>query len=115
MTLKLYHNPRCSKSRAALKLLEERGLEPEVVLYLDAPPSASELKKLLKELGLKPRELLRTKEAPYKALGLDDPGVSDARIIDAMAANPVLIERPILVAGTRAIIGRPPEKVLEIL
>lgn len=115
MALKLYHNPRCSKSRAALKLLQERGFEPEIVLYLETPPSASELTKLLKQLGIKPRDLLRTKEPPFKDLGLDAPDVSDATIIDAMAANPVLIERPILVSGTRAVLGRPPEKVLEIV
>jgi arsenate reductase len=81
MALRLYHNPRCSKSREALQLLQARGLAPEVVLYLETPPSAAEIRKLLKQLGLGPRALLRIKEAPYKALGLDDPSVSDARIV----------------------------------
>ncbi len=111
----LYHNPRCSKSRGALELLETRGLKPEIVRYLETPPSAAELKALLDKLGLAPRQLLRTGEDEYQSLGLADPAISDEQIIDAMAGHPRLIERPILIAGDKAIVGRPPEKVLEIL
>jgi arsenate reductase len=115
MALVLYHNPRCSKSRAALKLLEDAGKEPKVVLYLESPPSASEIKDLLAKLAIGPRALMRTKEPVYKELGLDDPKLSDAALIRAMAENPILIERPILVAGKRAVIGRPPERVLDLI
>ncbi|MCL6688555.1 arsenate reductase (glutaredoxin) [Pseudomonas sp. R3.Fl] len=113
--LTLFHNPRCSKSRGALELLEARGLAPTIVRYLETPPSAAELRALLGKLGIGARQLLRTGEEEYKALGLDDPQLSDAQLIEAMAAHPKLIERPILVAGDKAVIGRPPEKVLEIL
>ncbi|ABR84690.1 MULTISPECIES: arsenate reductase (glutaredoxin) [Pseudomonas aeruginosa group] len=111
----LLHNPRCSKSRAALELLEARGLQPQVVRYLETPPSATELKAILAKLGLPARQLLRTGEEEYKALGLDDASLGEEALIQAMAAHPRLIERPVLVAGDRAVIGRPPEKVLEIL
>lgn len=113
--LTLFHNPRCSKSRGALELLEARGLAPTIVRYLETPPSAAELQALLGKLGISARQLLRTGEEEYKALGLDDPQLGDAQLIEAMAAHPKLIERPILVAGDKAVIGRPPEKVLEIL
>ncbi|WP_285645724.1 arsenate reductase (glutaredoxin) [Pseudomonas sp. NBRC 100443] len=113
--LTLFHNPRCSKSRGALELLEARGLAPTIVRYLETPPSAAELQALLGKLGISARQLLRTGEEEYKTLGLDDPQLSDAQLIEAMAAHPKLIERPILVAGDKAVIGRPPEKVLEIL
>lgn len=113
--LTLYHNPRCSKSRAALELLEARGLKPEIVRYLDTPLSTSELKELLNKLGLTARQLLRTGEDEYKTLELADAGQEEAQLIAAMVEHPKLIERPILVAGDKAIIGRPPEKVLEIL
>lgn len=113
--LTLFHNPRCSKSRGALELLEARGLAPTIVRYLETPPSAAELLALLGKLGIGARQLLRTGEDEYKALGLDDPQLSDAQLVEAMAAHPKLIERPILVAGDKAVIGRPPEKVLEIL
>ncbi|WP_222911307.1 MULTISPECIES: arsenate reductase (glutaredoxin) [Pseudomonadaceae] len=111
----LYHNPRCSKSRGALELLEQRGLNPTVVRYLETPPSATELKQILARLGIGPRQLLRTGEEEYKALNLADPSLSDTQIIEAMVAHPKLIERPILVNGDVAVVGRPPEKVLEIL
>ncbi len=111
----LYHNPRCSKSRNALELLEQRGLTPSVVRYLETPPSADELKQILARLGISPRQLLRSGEEDYKTLNLADPTLTDEQIIDAMVAHPKLIERPILVAGDVAVIGRPPEKVLEIL
>ncbi|MDD2090749.1 arsenate reductase (glutaredoxin) [Pseudomonas guariconensis] len=113
--LTLYHNPRCSKSRGALELLEARGLAPTIVRYLDTPPDAVTLKTLLGKLGIAPRQLLRTGEEEYKALDLANPTLSDAQLIDAMVQHPKLIERPILVAGDKAVIGRPPEKVLEIL
>jgi arsenate reductase len=115
MKVTIYHNPRCSKSRAALALLREHGIEPQVIEYLVTPPDAATLRRLLKALGMKPRALLRTKEAAYKDNRLDRAQVTDAEIIDAMARHPLLIERPIVVAGSRAAIGRPPEKVLEIL
>jgi arsenate reductase len=115
MSLVLYHNPRCSTSRAALKLLEEQGLAPKIVLYLERPPSASDLKALLGKLGMRPRGLMRVKEPTYKELGLDDTGLTDSALVAAMAANPILIERPILVSGNRAVVGRPPERVLEIV
>lgn len=113
--LTLYHNPRCSKSRGALELLEARGLTPEVVRYLETPPDAATLKALLGKLGIGARQLLRSGEDEYRTLGLADPALSDDQLIDAMARHPKLIERPILVAGNKAVIGRPPEKVLEIL
>ena len=113
--LTLYHNPRCSKSRGALELLEARGLTPTVVRYLETPLSAAQLRDLLTRLNLSARQLLRSGEDEYKALNLGDSSLSEAQLIDAMAANPKLIERPILVAGNKAVIGRPPEKILEIL
>ncbi|WP_422416196.1 arsenate reductase (glutaredoxin) [Pseudomonas sp. GZD-222] len=113
--LTLYHNPRCSKSRGALELLEARGLAPTVVRYLETPPSASELEALLGKLGIGARQLLRSGEDEYKDLNLADPALSEAQLIDAMVKHPKLIERPILIAGDKAVIGRPPEKVLEIL
>lgn len=113
--LTLYHNPRCSKSRSALELLEQRGLNPIVIRYLETPPTASELKQILARLGLAPRQLLRSGEEEYKSLGLSNPALTDAELIDAMVAHPKLIERPILVTDQMAVIGRPPEKVLEIL
>lgn len=115
MTTRLYHNPRCSKSRETLKLLEENGVHPEIVLYLESPPDARTIRSLLNMLKLKPRELMRTKETEYKDQGLGDAGLSDADLIDAMVQTPKLIERPIFVNGKQAAIGRPPEKVLEIL
>ena len=113
--LTLYHNPRCSKSRGALELLEQRGLAPTIVRYLDTPPDAATLKALLGKLGIAPRQLLRSGEDEYKALDLANPALTDAQLIDAMVQHPKLIERPILIAGDKAVIGRPPEKVLELL
>ncbi|ATB64256.1 arsenate reductase (glutaredoxin) [Pseudomonas mosselii] len=113
--LTLYHNPRCSKSRGALELLEARGLAPTVVRYLETPPDAATLEQLLGKLGIGARQLLRTGEDEYKALDLANPALSDAQLIKAMVEHPKLIERPILVAGDKAVVGRPPEKVLEIL
>ncbi len=113
--LKLYHNPRCSKSRGALELLQARGLEPQIIRYLETPPSAQELRVLLDQLGIGPRQLLRSGEEEYRALNLADTTLDDERLIEAMATHPRLIERPILVAGDKAVIGRPPEKVLELV
>ncbi|MEO6800798.1 MAG: arsenate reductase (glutaredoxin) [Rhodanobacter sp.] len=113
--VRIYHNSHCSKSRATLALLEERHCPIEVIHYLDTPPSAPELAVLLKQLGMRPRELLRTGETDYQVLGLADPSMGDEALIAAMVAHPRLIERPIVVANGKAAIGRPPEAVLAIL
>jgi len=115
MQVTIYHNPKCSKSRQALKLLESAGIEPVVVEYIKNPPSKTELERLLKLLGMEPRELLRSKEPEYKEAGLDNPRASRAAILKAMHEHPKLIERPIVVAGHKAVLGRPPENVLKIL
>ncbi len=112
----IYHNPRCSKSRQTLQLLREHGLEPRIVEYLKTPPDRDTLRSLLHLLGLRPRELMRTRERLYTELALNDPGRSDDALIDAMVEHPILIERPIVLrGGDRAALGRPPEQVLEIL
>ena len=113
--LTLYHNPRCSKSRGALELLEARGLTPTVVRYLETPLDAAHIKALLNKLGISARQLLRTGEDEYKTLDLADASLSEAQLIAAIAAHPKLMERPILETTAKAIIGRPPENVLEIL
>ena len=113
--LKIYHNPRCSKSRQTLALLEERGLEPEIVLYLENPPSKTALKEMVKKLGAtSAREIMRVKEAPYMELDLKNV-TAESALIEAMAENPILIERPIVINGEKAAIGRPPEAVLDTL
>jgi arsenate reductase len=113
-TVTIWHNPRCSKSREALKLLEAEGVEPTVVRYLDDTPSAAELKTVLKMLGVGARDLMRTKEAIYKELGLKD--VTDEEtLIETMVEHPKLIERPIVITNGKAVIGRPPEKVIELV
>lgn len=111
----IYHNPRCSKSREALALLEAQGVELEVVRYLDTPPDSATVRELLKKLGVRPRDLMRAGEPEYRELGLDDASLSDGALVAALVAHPKLIERPVFVNGERAVIGRPPEKVLEIL
>lgn len=111
----LYHNPRCSKSRAALALLREQGVEPEIVEYLKTPPDAATLKSVIEKLGIRPRDLLRTGEAEYRELGLKDAEMDDEALIQTMVQHPKLIERPILVVGDQARLGRPPEQVLEIV
>ncbi len=111
----LYHNPRCSKSREALALLQAQGCEPDVVLYLETPPTAKQLKVLLASLGINARQLLRKTEDAYKELNLADEKLSEAALIKAMIANPKLIERPIFINGDKAVVGRPPETVLSIL
>jgi arsenate reductase len=111
----IYHNPRCTKSRQTLALLEQRGIKPKVIEYLVTPPTEAELKRLLKLLGISPRELLRTKEEEYKQAKLDRPDVTDAEIIHALVKYPRLMERPIVVVGNKAVLGRPPENVLKII
>ena len=113
MTHTLYHNPRCGKSRQTLELLRERGIEPAIVEYLKTPPDAAELRRILGLLGLTPRQLLRKREAAEA--GLDDATLSDDELIAGMVANPITIERPILVTAERAALGRPPETVLALL
>ncbi|MCK6932385.1 arsenate reductase (glutaredoxin) [Enterobacter roggenkampii] len=114
--VKIYHNPRCSKSRDTLSLLKSNGVEPEVVLYLDTPPDTQTLRQLLHMLGMgSARDLMRKKEDLYTSLNLNDDRLSEDRLIQAMVENPKLIERPIVVANGQARIGRPPEDVLEIL
>jgi arsenate reductase len=115
MSTTIYHNPRCSKSRQTLELLQQKQLDTEVIEYLKIPPSKAELEHLLDLLGLEPRQLMRTKEAEYKALGLDDESLSREALIEAMVNHPKLIERPIVVHDGKAAIGRPPETVLDIL
>ncbi len=109
----IYHNPRCSKSRETLKLIEDRGIAATVVEYLKTPPSAEELTRILAALGKSPAEIVRRKEAAEA--GIDPAALSDADLIRAMVAHPAIIERPIVVAGDKAALGRPPEAVLEIL
>ena len=111
----LYHNPRCSKSRDALALLRAQGQEPDIVLYLETPPTAKQLKTLLAKLGIGARDLMRKGEDAYKELNLADTKLSEAALVKAMVENPKLIERPIAVVGDKAIIGRPPEKILELI
>ena len=110
----IWHNPRCSKSRQTLQLLRDRGIEPTIVEYLKDPPSEAELTHALAELGMSPRDLIRKKEAAYQELGLDDDARTDAELVAAMASRPVLIERPVVFAGGRAAVGRPPENVLTL-
>lgn len=111
----LYHNPSCSKSRAALQLLRDRGVEPTLVPYLETPPTVEALRELIGMLGVAPRQLLRTGEAEFAELDLGSEATTDEDMLEAMAAHPRLIERPIFVRGGRAVIGRPPERVLELL
>jgi len=115
MSVTIYHNPRCGKSRQTLQLLKERGVEPEVIEYLKTPPNAEELDDILQKLGMQPRELMRKKEAEYKANGLDDAALDRQALIAGMVNHPILIERPIVIANGKAAIGRPPETVLAIL
>lgn len=115
MTIRILHNPRCSKSRATLALLQQQGIEPEITLYLETPPDADEISSILEMLGMKPRDLMRRGEAEYKEQGLDNESLSDDELIGAMMATPKLIERPIVLNRDRAAIGRPPESVLKIL
>lgn len=115
MSITIYHNPRCSKSRQTLQLLHDRGVEPEIVEYLKTPPDEKTLDEFLTKMGMEPRDLMRKKEAPYNELNLSDESLSRAALIKAMVENPILIERPIVVKGGRVALGRPPEAVLDIL
>ena len=115
MATKIYHNPRCSKSRATLELLKSRGIEPIIVEYLKTPPSATELTELLALLGLQPRQLIRRGESVYRELGLDNPELNPEALIRAMVEHPILIERPIVIVNGKAALGRPPENVLALL
>ncbi len=111
----IYHNPRCSKSRQTLQLLLDRGIEPQIIAYLDTPPSKTELKDLIAKLDISPRALLRKGEDAYKTLGLADTSKTDTQLMAAMLQEPKLIERPIVVVGERAVLGRPPENVLALI
>lgn len=111
----IYHNPRCSKSRASLAILEQHDANPEVIEYLKMPPSEEQLSALLTMLGLAPRELIRTGQTEFKELNLANQDLTDQDLIKAMVANPILIERPIIVHNGKAVIGRPPENVLDLL
>ena len=113
--LTIYHNPRCSKSRQTLQLIEEAGVSPEIVLYLDTPPSADELKAVLAKLGISARQLLRKGEDAYKENNLADDSLSEADLITKMTEFPKLIERPIVIKGEKAVLGRPPENVQTLL
>ncbi len=115
ITVTIYHNPRCSKSRQTLALLRERGFEPEIIEYMKTPPEHQELKRIIDRLGLKVREVMRTGEAEFRENGLDDKTLDDDALIQAMCQHPRLIQRPIIIVDERARIGRPPESVIEIL
>lgn len=112
---RIFHNPRCSKSRQTLELLQQKGIEPVIIRYLETPPTEQELLHILDLLGCEPRELMRTKEAEYREQGLDNPDLSREALIRAMANTPKLIERPIVLVNGKAAVGRPPENVLDIL
>jgi arsenate reductase len=114
-TVTIWHNPRCSKSRGTLELLQEHGIEPAIVDYQKNPPGVADIERALQLLGLQPRDILRKGEAAYAELGLENPGLTREQLIDAMAAHPILIERPIVFANGKAAIGRPPGNVLAIL
>jgi arsenate reductase len=111
----IYHNPRCGKSRQTLDLIRRRGIEPVVIEYLKTPPDEKTLAGILDRLGMTPRQVIRTKEKEYKKLGLNKPSVTDRQLIRAMVAHPILIERPIVLSGSKAALGRPPENVEKIL
>ncbi|KDM91225.1 arsenate reductase (glutaredoxin) [Photobacterium galatheae] len=116
MSITIYHNPRCSKSRETLNLLESKGIQPDIIKYLEETPSAAQLAELQRKLGFdSARQMMRTKEDVYQTLNLGDASVSEQALLEAMAANPKLIERPIVVNGDKAALGRPPEQVLDIL
>ncbi|OUR67322.1 arsenate reductase (glutaredoxin) [Cycloclasticus sp. 46_83_sub15_T18] len=115
MSIKIFHNPRCSKSRQTLQLLADNNVQAEIIEYLKKAPSKTELESILSLLGLSPRQLMRKGEAIYKELNLADESLSDEQLLDAMLSNPILIERPIVLANGKAAIGRPPESVLDII
>ena len=111
----IYFNPKCSKCRLSLELLEQQGQRTEIIEYLNTPPDADTLSSILDMLGMEPRDLMRTREQEYTEAGLDNPGLSQAELINAMITYPRLIERPIVIKNGKAILGRPPEKILDIL
>jgi len=111
----IYHNPRCSKSRQTLELLQKKGTQPEIILYLQTPPTPEKIKEILTQLNLTPRELIRKKETPYKENNLENPNLTETQLIQAMHDNPILIERPIVQTNNKAALGRPPENILTIL
>ena len=115
MEISIYHNPRCSKSRQTLTLLNERGVEPRIIKYLEEPPTHQQIDSILRGLDFEPRQLMRRNEKEYKELELDNPALSRDQLIAAMVSTPKLIERPIVIAGDQIAIGRPPESVLTIL
>ena len=115
MQAKIYHNPRCSKSRQALKLLEDSGTNFELIQYLKTPPTHQELSNILRALNFKPRDLMRKNESCYKTENLNDDNLTDEELIEKMIEFPILIERPIVIVGDKTIVARPPERVLEII
>ena len=115
MSVTIYHNPSCGTSRRVLEMIRAKGIEPTIILYLDEPPSKDKLKALLKAMGMRPRDLLRKRGTPYEELGLDDPRVSDERILSLMVEHPILIERPVVVTKKGTALCRPPEKVEALL
>ena len=115
MHVTIYHNPRCSKSRRTLELIRSRGIEPEIIEYLKTPPDSESFRKMLGMLGLEPRQIMRTKEKEYREKGLDNETLGNDELIAAMQDDPILIERPIVIADNKAVIGRPPENVLDII
>lgn len=115
MTFQIYHNPRCSKSRQALSFLEDNGITPEIILYLETPPTPSDLRLILLKLDLSPRDIMRTNEKLYKELELNDPALSEDALITVLCAHPILIERPIVVNGDQAKLARPADTIKEIM
>lgn len=115
MTVTIYHNPRCSKSRQTLQLLNDNGIEPKIIEYLNTPPSESTLKEIISLLGVSPRNIMRKNEDIYKTSGANDPSLNDSQLIKLMVEHPKLIERPIVIANGKAALGRPPENVLDII
>ena len=115
MSVTIYHNPKCSKSRQTLELLSAKGITPTIIEYIKDPPTVEKLKEILSQLGIAPRDLMRKKEDIYKELELGILSLSDKDLIDLMIEHPILIERPIVIANGKAVLGRPPEQVLDIL
>ena len=115
MSVTIYHNPRCSKSRQTLSLIQEKSIDVNIIEYLKTPPNISQLKQILKQLGYEPRQLMRKSEQIYKDLDLGNENKTAEDLVNAMAQNPILIERPIVLSGEKAAVGRPPESVLDIL